>query len=101
MKTAKQREVVRSLEKLGFERIPGRRKELKFTYTHTNDVLVCTVSVTNSQGDIPTGTLNSIRKQMRLDFNNFNRAIKCPFKKEHYIKYIDEYNLAEESPSKN
>lgn len=101
IKTAKQREVLRCLNKLGFERNPGRSRELKFTYKHTNGVIITTVLVPKSQSDIKKGTLNKIRSQTRLDPEDFSQAIKCPFKRKNYEDYIEQAKLAKESPSKN
>lgn len=91
MKTAKQKEVIRALLKLGFQEIAGR-KELKFVY-ETEGAFVATVLVAKSRTDIPTGTLGSIRRQTRLDKESFEGAIKCPFGAGDYRNYIARLGL--------
>ena len=80
--------------KLGFSELPSK-EELKFVYSHTNDVVVATVLVPKSRKDIRTGTLDSIRRQTHLDGRSFEEAVRCPFKHEHYVAFIDRKGLAD------
>jgi len=93
-KTARQVEVIRALEKIGFERIGGA-KELKYRYTHTNGVIAKTVSVPKRREEIRKGTLHSIRRQTGLDLHSFDGAIVCPFRLRDYQEFIDRNRLAE------
>jgi len=58
----------------------GGRKILRVTYVH-------------GSGDVPKGTLHSIRNQLKPDLVQFKDFIDCPLKAEHYEEIIREKGL--------
>ena len=88
IKTAKPREVIRALIKIGFKMVTGK-KERKFIYTHPDGSVTYTVLVPKSEDEFKKGTFHGIRDQTRLDKKSFENAIKCPFKYEDYVSFVE------------
>jgi predicted RNA binding protein YcfA (HicA-like mRNA interferase family) len=83
-KTASKQEVINACEKLGFENKTSKRAgHLKYVY-FAEGKQRARVTVPRGRGELPSGTLESIRTQMHLDKVDFGMAIQCPFGPEDY-----------------
>ena len=58
-------------------------KEVNYT-VKIDGVYMCRVTVPKGRGELPPGTLNSIKNQTLLSRNDFERLVKCPMKLEEY-----------------
>jgi len=96
-KKATKQEVVNACEKLGFQDKSSKRgKHFKYAY-YRGGIRRSTVIVAKGRGDLPTGTIDSIRDNMHLGKEDFGEAIACPFGSPEYANLID--RLIEEGRS--
>jgi len=51
---------------------------------------VSRVTIPKGRDVLPIGTLNSIRRQLLLDKEQFNEFVKCPLSSTDYAKILDE-----------
>jgi len=85
----KYREVVRSIER----KVPGGqprvgREHNCWAMLDGNRVLRVTYPSIHTRADIPKGTLHSIRKQLRLDRDDFARFVTCPMSAPEYEMHL-------------
>jgi hypothetical protein len=85
----KYREVTRAIE----NKVPGgearRGKENnRWALLDGQRVLRVTFPSIHGRADIPKGTLHSIRKQLRLDRDDFGRFVECPMSAPEYELHL-------------
>lgn len=70
-------------------------KEINYTI-RIEGKYMCRVTVPKGRGELPIGTLNSIKNQTLLSREDFDRLIKCPMKIDEYKKKLTEKNSEDE-----
>jgi hypothetical protein len=85
----KYREVVRSIERKvpGGEPRVGRERNC-WPMLDGHRVLRVTYPSIHGRADIPKGTLHSIRKQLRLERDDFDRFVACPMTSSEYELHL-------------
>ena len=85
----KYREVTRSIEAKvpGGETRAGRERNC-WAHLDGNRVLRVTYPSVHGRADIPKGTLHSIRKQLRLDRDGFDRFVECSMSGTDYEMHL-------------
>jgi hypothetical protein len=84
----KKREALGILKK--FELEPRPNKELVYKFYHEGRFVLST-AVPKGQGDMHCK--DKFRKQLFLSLDQFSDAIRCPFKKEHFIQNLRDKGL--------
>ena len=85
----KYREVTRAIE----AKVPGGRPRAGrenncWALLDGQRVLRVTYPKVHAHSDLPEGTLHSIRKQLRLDRDHFDRFVQCPMTAPEYELHL-------------
>ena len=85
----KHREVVRAIDnKVPGGRMRAGRENDRWALLDGRRVLRVTYPSIHGRADIPKGTLHSIRKQLRLDRDDFERFVECPMSAPEYELHL-------------